>query len=68
MNKWYGYSLTIFKTYTLYELLDSHENILEELVIDHRDCGSSYLSGSKLRLYFGGQCPAPQDISVCYKD
>lgn len=68
-NKWYGYSIRIFPTYTIYELTNADSSdLLETVTIKHRDCGASYKSGTKQRLYFGGQCPAPQKVSVCYKE
>ena len=41
--------------------------VLEEITIDHRDCGEkSFLKGSLLKFYFGGQCPAPHEVKACY--
>jgi hypothetical protein len=67
VNEWYGYRLRIYRTFTVYELLDLNENILESISIDHRDCGNFYNQGTNLRFYFGGQCPAPSQVDACYK-
>jgi len=64
----YGYKLTNKPTYTLFELFDLDGNLLESQTVDHRDCGSSYKQGTLMKLYFGGQCPAPSQVDVCYEE
>jgi hypothetical protein len=41
------------------------KKLLETQTIQHTFC-DSYLDGYDLWLYFGGQCPAPQEVSICY--
>ena len=64
-------------TATVYEIYDENENFLEAKVIKHRTCAkyekgydllyvSYFLFYLQRRLYFGGICRAPQDVSVCY--
>lgn len=68
-DKWYGYKLKIFMNKTVYELFDSDKNLIENLVIEHRECNiTNYYKGSLSTLYFGGQCPAPKTVSACYKN
>ncbi len=64
----YGYKLTNKPTNTIFELFDSNSNLLETQIVDHRDCGSSYKQGTLNKLYFGGQCPAPSQVDVCYEE
>jgi hypothetical protein len=65
----YGYKLTNKPTSTIFELYDSSNgNLLETQVVEHRDCGSSYTRGTLMKLYFGGQCPAPSQVDVCYEE
>lgn len=70
--------LTIEQTYTvqveflsdsaMYTLLDAAgQVVLEKHSIRHTPC-SNYKQGYKLGLYFGGQCPAPSAVTVCYSD
>lgn len=70
--------LTIGETYTVqiefkmsagvYSLFDAAgTQLLEQHSIGHTPC-ESVADGYKLGLYFGGQCPAPQAVSVCYSD
>ena len=68
VNEWYGYSLIIMQTTTLYELFNEQGDLLESLNVDHRDCGTTYKSGANQRLYFGGQCAAPQAVTACFKE
>jgi len=68
VDQWYGFSLRILTTETIYELFDESGLLIEGLKVDHRDCGASYKSGVKQGLYFGGQCPAPQAVTACFKE
>jgi len=66
VEKWYVLKLTFEETRTIYQIYDeTNTNLLETQEITHRSC-SDYNKGMKQGLYFGGQCPAPQLISVCY--
>ncbi|RMZ94539.1 hypothetical protein BpHYR1_044535, partial [Brachionus plicatilis] len=67
IETWYIYKLLINQLFTEYQLMDDNGNLLESLRIEHRDCGSSYYTGLLQNLYFGGQCPAPQEVSVAYR-
>ncbi len=67
-DQWYGFALQILPTETIYELRNESGFSIEALKVDHRDCGSSYKSGSKQGFYFGGQCPAPQAVTACFKE
>jgi len=69
VENWYGFRMKISLLNTVYDLLSEDGSaILETLTIDHRDCGAAYYNrGTILDLYFGGQCPAPQEVSVCFK-
>lgn len=68
IDLWYGYRLRINQNNTQYELLDSNGNLLESVLVEHRDCGISSFNGSLLGFYFGGQCPAPQAVTACYNN
>ncbi|CAF1136391.1 unnamed protein product, partial [Brachionus calyciflorus] len=63
VETWYVFKLLIKPLHTEYQILDDNLNLLESITIDHRDCGSSYYTGLLQNLYFGGQCPAPQEVS-----
>jgi hypothetical protein len=53
---------------SVYTLLDANgTTALEQHTIKHTAC-ASFKEGYKLGLYFGGQCPAPSDVTVCYSD
>jgi hypothetical protein len=62
---WYKITLIFEETKTTYQLFDDNDQHLETQEIDHRQCNNFKL-GTLQTLYFGGQCPAPQDVSVCY--
>jgi hypothetical protein len=65
VDTWYKLSLTSEETKTTYQLFDANSQLLETQEIVHRQC-KDYKLGMMQDLYFGGQCPAPQDVSVCY--
>lgn len=65
VDAWYKVQLTFEETKTIYELFDNNNQLLETQEIAHRQC-KDYKLGMMQDLYFGGQCPAPQDVSVCY--
>lgn len=65
VNVWYKITLIFKENKTIYQLFDSNDQPLETQEIDHREC-KGYLDGMMQDLYFGGVCPAPQDVSVCY--
>lgn len=64
-NTWYRFQLTVEESKSTYQLSDDNEQVLEVLTVDHHSC-PEVNRGWFQSLYFGGQCPAPQDISVCY--
>jgi hypothetical protein len=64
----YGYRITNTATNSVFDLFDSDGSLIESKVIDHRDCGSSFKQGTIGKLYFGGQCPAPSQVDVCYEE
>ena len=66
VGAWYKVALTFEETKTTYELFDASSQLLETQEIVHRQC-KDYKLGMLQDLYFGGQCPAPQDVSVCYE-
>jgi hypothetical protein len=58
-------TLIFEETKTTYLLYDNNDQHLETQEIDHRQC-KDYNLGLIQDLYFGGLCPAPQDVTVCY--
>jgi len=65
IDTWYKVTLIFEQTKTTYQLFDDNDQHLETQEIDHRDC-KDFKLGSLQTLYFGGRCPAPQDVSVYY--
>ena len=65
VETWYKLTLTFTETMTIYELFDSNDQFLEKQQIVHRYC-KDFKLGMMQDLYFGGQCPSPQEITVCY--
>ena len=65
VNIWYRLRLTFEEKQSIYELLDDADQTLEVQTIDHRSC-TDFNHGMFQSLYFGGQCPAPQAVTVCY--
>jgi len=65
IDTWYNLKLIFEETKTIYHLSDDFNQILETQIINHRSCPQFNL-GMLHGLYFGGECPAPQDVSVCY--
>jgi hypothetical protein len=65
VDDWYKVTLIFEETKTVYQLFDNNDQILETKEIVHRQC-KDFKLGLMQDLYFGGQCPAPQDVSVCY--
>jgi hypothetical protein len=66
INKWYNLKLTVDETKTIYQLSDHANRVLETQTVEHHSC-ESYNLGMLQGLYFGGQCPAPQPVTVCYE-
>ncbi|CAF4771043.1 unnamed protein product, partial [Rotaria socialis] len=66
VDSWYKVTLIFQATKTIYQLFDANEQLLETQEIAHRQCADFKL-GMMQDLYFGGQCPAPQAVSVCYE-
>lgn len=65
INKTYKLTITFQQTQTIYQLSNTASRVLEIQTIDHRSCDQFHV-GVMQGLYFGGQCPAPQAVSVCY--
>ena len=65
VNVWYRLTLRFSSSQTIYELADSANVLIESQTINHRTC-SNFNQGSMQNLYFGGQCAAPQPVTVCY--
>jgi hypothetical protein len=65
IDTWYKLTLTFEETQTIYQLFDDTDLILETQTIDHRSC-KNFNHGLMQGFYFGGDCPTPQTISVCY--
>ncbi|CAF1436699.1 unnamed protein product [Adineta ricciae] len=65
INTWYNFKLIFEDTKTTYQLLDESNQLLESQFINHHSC-EQFNFGMIHGLYFGGECPAPQDVSVCY--
>ena len=68
VNEWYGFKLNIFSNNTVYKMYTKEGKKLEQIKIDHRDCGKVALKGEVQSLYFGGKCPAPKPVTLCYVD
>ena len=66
VDAWYTVALTFEETKTIYQLFDSNNQPLESQEIVHRQC-KDFKLGMMQDLYFGGQCPAPQEVTVCYE-
>lgn len=66
VDLWYKVKLTFEETKTIYQIFDDQNQLMETQEIIHRYC-KDYKSGMMQDLYFGGQCPAPQDVTVCYE-
>ena len=66
VDAWYKVTLIFEETKTTYQLFDNNDQLLETQEITHRQC-KDFKLGMMQDLYFGGQCPAPQAVSVCYE-
>jgi hypothetical protein len=65
VDSWYKVTLIFDEANTIYQLFDNNGQLLETQEIVHRQC-KDFKLGMMQDLYFGGQCPAPQAVSVCY--
>jgi hypothetical protein len=65
VDDWFKVTLIFEETKTIYQLFDNNNQLLETQEILHRQC-KDFKLGMMQDLYFGGQCPAPQAVSVCY--
>lgn len=54
-------------TYTLMSSAETGKRIIETHTIQHTAC-EQWKDGYILGLYFGGECPAPQEVGICYQD
>jgi hypothetical protein len=66
VDAWYKVTLIFEEAKTTYQLFDNNGQLLETQEIVHRQC-KDFKNGMMQDLYFGGQCPAPQAVSVCYE-
>ncbi|CAF1635491.1 unnamed protein product, partial [Didymodactylos carnosus] len=66
VETWYTFTLKFELSKTTYEIYNENNELLDSQEIIHRSC-NNYNQGMKQTLYFGGQCPAPQEVSVCYE-
>ena len=67
-NKWYGFRIELNENSSVYDLIDAETSrVLEQKRVDHRTC-SQHNTGIVDMLYFGGDCAAPQKVSVCYSN
>ena len=66
IDTWYKVTLIFEEALTTYQLFDQNDQLLETHSIVHRQC-KDYKLGMMQDLYFGGQCPAPQAVTVCYE-
>lgn len=64
-DTWYRFQMTFEETKTTYQLSDDANQVLEVHAVEHRAC-PDFNQGWIQGLYFGGQCRAPQTVSVCY--
>ena len=65
IETWYKLTITFEKAKTTYQLFDDTNVLLETQIINHRSC-TGFNRGMMQGFYFGGDCPAPQPITVCY--
>jgi hypothetical protein len=66
----YTFSIQFGPTWSIYNLHTAKSQgmkLLESNTIEHTYC-EEYGKGYNLGLYFGGECPAPCDITCCYDD
>ncbi|KAL9642191.1 hypothetical protein ABK040_007193 [Willaertia magna] len=74
VGKWYEYELDFKQTETVYNLYSTvlinnelkRNYLLESITIQHQNHCNQFERGQYLDLYFGGRCPAPQQITCCY--
>ena len=64
-GQWYKYVVETQPTSTIYTLYNDSGKLLETQTITHRSCWFCNW-GYYLGFYFGGACPAPQEVSACY--
>jgi len=67
IETWYRIEIRTTEMKTTYKLFNDKNKLIETQEINHRSC-DNYQIGLIQGLYFGGQCPAPQEVSVCYED
>jgi hypothetical protein len=67
VNVWYNYTIHIQSNQTLFVLAHANGTVIESQFVVHRDC-SNQNHGNLLSFYFGGECPAPQEVTACYRD
>ena len=62
----YLLSLDVAPSRTIYTLGDANASATENVTIVHTNACTDATDGYTLGLYFGGSCPAPHAITVCY--
>lgn len=65
INQLYSFKIIDENIKTRFLILDG-SRILEEQSVNHSKCDFNF-RGYYLGIYFGGFCPAPQKITICYK-
>jgi hypothetical protein len=63
----YQLRLQMSQTQTMFTLYTLGGGFLEQQNVTHANHCSNYAQGYKLGLYFGGSCPAPQRVDICYE-
>lgn len=68
-NTRYTLRMQSFINMTVFSLLDaSGAKLIEQRVVAHAKQCKNFNDGYRLGLYFGGGCPAPQPVTVCFDD
>lgn len=65
VDTWYNYTIYIEDTQSIFALAYENGTVIETQTIEHRNC-TSQTNGNLQALYFGGECEAPQEVTVCY--
>lgn len=63
-----GSKIEWYSDRTEYSLFDENGNLLELITIEHENTCSDFERGYELGLYFGGNCRAPDRVSVCFQE
>jgi hypothetical protein len=63
-----GSKIEWFLDRTEYSLFDENGTLLEMVTIEHENTCANYNRGYMLGLYFGGNCRAPDRVTVCFQE